>query len=143
MQLLKWFSVAALAGLAVAAEGAEPPKELHIQVTQKPDVCKLTAQTGDSIDVHYTGTLFSNGKKFDSSRDRGQPFALTLGQGRVIRGWEEGLKGMCVGERRILTIPPDMAYGSRGFGDIIPAGSTLVFDVELLAVRPKPTREEL
>ena len=92
------------------------------------------AVTGKGVSVHYTGTL-TNGSKFDSSLDRGQPFDFTLGAGMVIRGWDEGVVGMKVGGKRKLTIPPEMAYGERGFGNVIPPNSTLVFEIELLAVK--------
>lgn len=91
------------------------------------------AKTGDRVQVHYTGWL-ENGTKFDSSVDRGQPFAFPLGAGRVIRGWDEGVAGMKVGGKRKLTIPPALGYGERGAGGIIPPNATLVFEVELLQV---------
>jgi len=115
----------------------EPPKELEIDITTKVDNCKLKAGKGDRVKVHYTGTLFDGGKKFDSSLDRGDPFGLTLGVGQVIKGWDQGLIGMCVGETRKLTIPSDMAYGSRGAGGLIPPNAALVFVVEMLDITPK------
>ena len=96
------------------------------------------AVAGDLAQVHYTGWLFDDsaddkrGEKFDSSVDRGQPFAFPLGAGRVIKGWDQGVQCMLIGEKRELTIAPDMGYGDRGAGDVIPPGATLVFEVELL-----------
>lgn len=93
-----------------------------------------TATNGKTVTVHYTGWLASNGKKFDSSVDRGQPFMFQLGAGHVIKGWEEGVEGMKVGGKRQLRIPPDLGYGARGAGGVIPPNATLIFDVELLGV---------
>jgi FKBP-type peptidyl-prolyl cis-trans isomerase len=92
------------------------------------------AVAGTTVSVHYTGWL-ENGKKFDSSVDRGQPFSFPLGAGRVIKGWDEGVQGMKIGGKRKLTIPSDLGYGSRGAGGVIPPNATLIFDVELLGVR--------
>ncbi|MEW5849408.1 MAG: FKBP-type peptidyl-prolyl cis-trans isomerase [Myxococcota bacterium] len=91
------------------------------------------AKKGNTVVVHYVGTL-TNGKKFDSSRDRNEGFDFVLGAGQVIKGWDQGVAGMKVGGVRKLTIPPDLAYGKRGFPPVIPPDSTLIFEVELLEV---------
>ncbi|HEX6958874.1 MAG TPA: FKBP-type peptidyl-prolyl cis-trans isomerase [Ferrovibrio sp.] len=125
-----------LAGSAVAEQEKTTPSGLRyidVKTGSGP-----AAQAGQTAVVHYTGWLYQNGqkgKKFDSSRDRGQPFAFPLGAGRVIRGWDEGVAGMKVGGQRTLIIPPELGYGARGAGGVIPPNATLIFDVELLDLR--------
>jgi len=94
------------------------------------------AKSGDAVTVNYVGTL-QDGTKFDSSIDRGQPFPLTLGQNSVIQGWELGVVGMKVGEKRRLTIPPELAYGSQGAGEVIPPNATLIFEIDMLSINGK------
>ena len=95
------------------------------------------AKPGQNVQVHYTGWLYTNGQagaKFDSSKDRGQPFVFPLGAGHVIKGWDEGVQGMAVGGTRRLVIPANLGYGARGAGGVIPPNATLLFEVDLLAV---------
>jgi FKBP-type peptidyl-prolyl cis-trans isomerase len=94
-----------------------------------------TATAGKTVTVHYTGWLDKGGKKFDSSVDKGQPFAFQLGAGQVIKGWDEGVSGMKIGGKRQLRIPPELGYGAKGFSGVIPPNATLIFDVELLGVK--------
>jgi FKBP-type peptidyl-prolyl cis-trans isomerase len=106
-------------------------EKLKIITTDEGD-SKETVQSGDIVIMHYTGKLLENGKKFDSSYNRNQPFQVQIGVGRVIRGWDEGIIGMRVGERRTLNIPSEMGYGSSGAGNDIPPNADLTFDVKLL-----------
>jgi FKBP-type peptidyl-prolyl cis-trans isomerase len=106
----------------------------ELQIEELKSGSGAEAKPGSSVTVHYVGTL-TNGQKFDSSRDRGQGFTFKLGAGQVIKGWDQGVAGMKVGEIRKLTIPPALGYGERGYPPVIPPSSTLVFEVELLGIR--------
>ncbi len=117
-----------------ASEGKEITTSSGLQYIDQVVGTGDTATAGQTVSVHYTGWL-TNGKKFDSSVDRGQPFSFRLGVGQVIKGWDEGVQGMKVGGKRKLTIPSNLGYGARGAGGLIPPHATLVFDVELLGVQ--------
>jgi peptidylprolyl isomerase len=129
----------ALAAAPLAAQAAgevTTPSGLRI-IDVKPGTGPVP-QAGQTVTVNYTGWLFvdgKKGKKFDSSLDRAQPFSFTLGQGQVIKGWDEGVATMHVGGKRTLIIPPDLGYGASGAGGVIPPGATLMFDVDLLGVK--------
>lgn len=136
-------ALAAVASLAIAVDvRAEEQMTKSLTGLQYKDAkvgTGATAKVGQTAAVHYTGWLYNNGekgKKFDSSRDRGQPFEFPLGQGQVIKGWDEGVAGMKEGGQRTLIIPPQLGYGARGAGGgIIPPNATLLFEVELLRVK--------
>ncbi len=140
---------------AATTEAPESTEEAAVTDTQDNEVFEITtgltarilrsgdgqvAQAGDNVVVHYTGWLYdesaenNRGTKFDSSVDRGEHFQFSLGAGRVIQGWDQGVEGMAIGEVRELVIAPDMGYGERGAGNVIPPGATLVFEVELFGV---------
>jgi peptidylprolyl isomerase len=113
--------------------GGEPPAELVIRDLIEGTGAEATA--GNTVAVHYVGVAFSTGEQFDSSWDRGAPLEFPLGQGRVISGWDNGVRGMKVGGRRQLVIPPDQAYGDRGAGGVIAPGETLIFVCDLVGIR--------
>jgi len=129
---LKWLAALALPAFLTVSAAAQ--EELQIRDLEKGS--GETADVGETVVVHYTGWLM-DGTKFDSSVDRGTPFSFTLGERRVIPGWEKGVEGMQVGGKRELIIPPDLAYGSKGAGGVIPPDATLKFEIELLEVKAK------
>ena len=152
MRQKQWlWVVVALLALLVAACGPETPTGQSPSTTQETEGTTVktasglqyqelkagdgpAAKAGDIVSVHYTGKL-TDGKKFDSSLDRGEPFGFAIGAGQVIRGWDEGVMSMKVGGKRQLVIPAELGYGARGAGGVIPANATLIFEVELLGVK--------
>jgi len=120
--------------VAIAVVQSEAKDSVKIGVMHKPESCTKKSSKGDTLAVHYTGRLV-DGKKFDSSLDRGEPIEFRLGMGQVIQGWDQGLRNMCIGERRKLTIPASLGYGDKGAGADIPGGATLIFDVELVDIK--------
>ena len=128
----------ASAAPAETAKPAETPPPTNEKLETKDLVVGKgkEAKTGDTVKVHYVGTL-TDGKEFDSSKKHNQPFEFELGAGRVIKGWDQGVAGMKIGGKRKLTVPPSLGYGARGFPPVIPPNSTLVFEVELLEVKKK------
>ena len=134
----RWLSALILLALAACGggdSGTSPSGGGTLVIEDLVVGTGATAAVGDTVTVHYVGT-FTNGMKFDSSYDRGQPYPFQIGAGRVIAGWDQGVPGMKVGGKRRLTIPPDLAYGSRGQGSI-PPNTTLVFEIDLLSIAGK------
>lgn len=145
VRLLRTVSVSTLLALLAACADPGPPPGGTIAKFETIDEKVGTgavATSGQDVVVHYTGWNYDSrvpnlrGEKFDSSRDRNEPFSFLLGAGRVIRGWDEGVAGMRVGGKRVLMIPPEYGYGRKGAGGVIPPNGSLVFEVELLEVRP-------
>ncbi|XP_068599125.1 peptidyl-prolyl cis-trans isomerase FKBP2 [Brachionichthys hirsutus] len=132
MRVFLLFAMAVLSLCPMAASGAEK-KKLQIGIKKRVDKCPVRSRKGDVLSMHYTGKL-EDGTEFDSSLTHNRPFTFTLGTGQVIKGWDQGLLGMCVGEKRKLVIPSDLGYGDRGAPPNIPGGATLIFEVELLDI---------
>ncbi|EEB17879.1 FK506-binding protein 2 precursor, putative [Pediculus humanus corporis] len=122
--------------LLINVESKGDVKKLQIGIKKRVENCKMKSRKGDLLHMHYTGTL-EDGKEFDSSYPRGEPFTFTLGSGQVIRGWDQGLMGMCEGEKRKLLIPPSLGYGESGAPPRIPGNAVLTFEVELVKISRK------
>ncbi|BFZ63097.1 FK506-binding protein 2B [Saitoella coloradoensis] len=147
MLFTKYIVLALSAAVGAVSATKEPPTTLQIGVKHHipEEECLRKTKVGDQLAMHYRGSIFDSGKEFDASYNRGRPFEFTLGKGQVIKGWDQGLLDMCIGEKRKLVIPPELGYGARGAGGVIPGGATLVFDVELLEIKgwTPPPKEEL
>ncbi|XP_065873112.1 peptidyl-prolyl cis-trans isomerase FKBP15-1 [Euphorbia lathyris] len=139
MKTIAVFLFLALFSLVIAKKSGDVT-QLQIGVKHKPESCEIQAHKGDRIKVHYRGKL-TDGTVFDSSFERGDPIEFELGTGQVIKGWDQGLLGMCVGEKRKLKIPAKLGYGEQGSPPKIPGGATLIFDTELVAVNGKPSSD--
>ncbi|KAL5702893.1 peptidylprolyl isomerase [Ranunculus cassubicifolius] len=143
MKTCNFMAIASLLTLSILIVTVSSKKsgdvtDLQIGVKHKPATCDIKAHKGDKVKVHYRGKLV-DGTVFDSSFERGDPIEFELGSGQVIKGWDQGLLGMCVGEKRKLKIPSKLAYGEQGSPPTIPGGATLIFDTELVAVNGKPS----
>ncbi|XP_027092870.1 peptidyl-prolyl cis-trans isomerase FKBP15-1-like [Coffea arabica] len=143
---MKFLNAASIFALLIFVTSASAKKsgdvtELQIGVKYKPESCEIQAHKGDKVRVHYRGKL-TDGTVFDSSFERGDPIEFELGSGQVIKGWDQGLLGMCVGEKRKLKIPAKLGYGDQGAPPSIPGGATLIFDTELVTVNGKPSTGE-
>ncbi|KAF2771023.1 FK506-binding protein 2 precursor [Teratosphaeria nubilosa] len=130
---------AALALLWAGASALEKPLDIQVE---KAVECSRKTKRGDKVDVHYRGTLEKDGSEFDASYNRGTPLSFHVGKGQVIKGWDEGLLDMCIGEKRKLTIQPEWGYGSSGMGPI-PADSVLIFETELVGIKGVDDKGEL
>ncbi|KAH9253587.1 hypothetical protein BASA81_008423 [Batrachochytrium salamandrivorans] len=128
MKLVLLVLLVVVSVFAKVKDNLPPNSPLRIGVKFRPESCDKKSESGDSLSMHYTGTLV-DGSKFDSSRDRNSP--------QVIKGWDQGLVNMCVGEKRVLTIPSDLGYGDQGSGQTIPPKATLIFEVELMGIDSK------
>jgi len=121
----------------------EPTGKLHIGIKKRAENCERQAQKGDILHMHYRGSLKEGGAEFDNSYKKGQPLIFTLGVGEVIKGWDQGLLGICAGEKRKLVIPPHLAYGEMGSPPTIPPDATLVFEIEGIKVQAPNDRQDL
>ncbi|OJJ74831.1 hypothetical protein ASPBRDRAFT_463782 [Aspergillus brasiliensis CBS 101740] len=133
MHLPTLTTLLALSLTTLASASSASDSNLGIEVTH-PVECTRKTQIGDTVSMHYRGKLASDGSEFDASYNRGTPLKFKLGAGRVIKGWDQGLQDMCIGEKRTLTIPPELGYGDRGIGPI-PGGATLIFETELVGIQ--------